>query len=211
MDVHEGSVVEELAPGQHTVGWVPKEVQLGGESGLGEGEPFIAYEWAQGGTWVLPEMEKFLMALRGQLKKGNPYAPWHEHVSKDKEFLNNWNSVGDGNDKYRKRIFRQLSAMGPTTNVFGEPVRSPYFTPKDEEEPLAEAQLKMNLWQVRDADVLKQIFHDTRQMQTGQARGGGRDEGGHSSWDALDKQYIESTDEPYAESTRKFTYKEVVF
>ncbi|MDE0916575.1 MAG: hypothetical protein OSB57_15490, partial [Planctomycetota bacterium] len=214
MPDHPDSIVPQMAPGQHTVGWVPHKVQYGGKSGLGEGEPFIAYEWANGGTWQLPQMEHFKMALRSVLlqrgdtldQKANPYAPWHEHVSNGNEFLNNWNKVGDGADRTRNQLFRQLSALGEHKDVFGSEVGSPYYGRGQVPDPLQEIRLKMNLWQVRDKAILKQIFFDSTSKSRQVDRGLESDDTGtYSSYEAKSKQYIASTDDPSKGTKRWFT------
>ena len=169
----------------HQVGWVPRKVQYGGKTGLGEGDYFTAYEWVQGGTWLLPQFGgDYDEKLPDHLTSGNPYSPWHELVSDGFEYRNKWNKVGDLNDNYRKRIYRQLLAQGQQTDAFGQPIQSPFALGDGDYDELSHAKIMMNLWQVRNRDLLKQIFAGVSQIDLGGSKKG------KSTWGDPAQQFI---------------------
>ena len=178
---------------EYNPGWNPVIVQMGGESGLGEGEEFIVYKWGRGGQWA---NDAFRLNDDGLMSTTNFYQPWHEHrvpYLGGKEIDEAWDNVGDGLDRSRRRIYKDLEALYGGTDAFGREYEAPFMrfgkgqVNANHVNQDRRYQILYNLFNVRDPDVMKQIKRSLYQIKgSGKKRG----YGGASVYDDPSKQFV---------------------
>ena len=99
---------------QDAVGWTPWNAYRGG---LGKSELVYRFHKGSGARWANEELKNHEGWDINWASKDEPHfpRPWHEHTPEENpikqhpKWFNEYDQVGDGNDRLRRRLYRRIT------------------------------------------------------------------------------------------------------